>query len=67
MKDLNAWYSKKMDERWGHVVYRRANGEEVKCCSVSAGDEHCMGWDDVEYVGKVTEFVANKQVPHDHR
>ena len=62
MKDeLNAWYSRKMDERWGHTVYRRANGEEVKCTSVSAGEKHCMGWDDVEYVGKVAEFVANHQ------
>lgn len=63
---MRAWYSKKMEARFGYVVYRRANGEEVECTCVTSGPDYGMGWDDVEDRGEVVAFVSS-EVKHDDK
>lgn len=63
--EMKAWYSKKMDAKFGYVVYRRANGEEVECTCVTNGPDHGMGWDDVEDRGEVVMFVRSERINDD--
>lgn len=57
-----AWYSKKAARQNGTVIYRRPDGSEVEVSSVSDDPtKHGLGWDDVEYIGEVTEFVRRSR------
>lgn len=56
MKEIHAFYSRKMDDYCGHVVYKNKNGEEIICTCVCPTMEHGLEWEDVEYMGKVLDI-----------
>jgi hypothetical protein len=53
---MKAYYSAKMAERTGTVIYEDEDGREVECTAVSHGD-HGLKWDDVEDLGPVRRFL----------
>lgn len=61
---FHAWFSKKAADRFGVVVYSKADGTFVNATVVSEKNklEHYL-WDDVEYIGEVVNMVETKAVP----
>lgn len=52
----HAYYSDKMAERNGTVIYEREDGSEVECTAVET-PPHTLGWDDVQDLGPVTRYL----------
>jgi hypothetical protein len=53
---MKAYYSTKMAELTGTVIYEGEDGREVECTAVSEGD-HGLKWDDVEDLGAVKRYL----------
>lgn len=44
----------------GYSVYRTPTGKEVKVTCVTDGRTHNTRWNDIQYVGEVTDWVRNE-------
>ncbi len=55
---LHGWYSEKCAKFSGTVRYRTPDGGEAVVTSVSDGPEHRLFWDDIVFVGMVTEYIG---------
>ena len=51
------WYSVRQSKICGVIVYKTADGKEVEVTTVSPTMDHMTHWDDISYVGPVTDFV----------
>ncbi len=64
---LHGWFSKKMTEDYGSVVYELISGEHVDCTILSRneGDFYDGRVSDVKYMGKVKRkgFVCRSKAP----
>jgi hypothetical protein len=60
----HAFFSKKAADRFGYIVYSKADGSTVNVTIVSEKNklEHYL-WDDVEYIGEVVKLVETKAIP----
>lgn len=56
---MHAWYSKLMDDKYGHVIYAREDGSLVKCTDVCREKDTLMAWPDTQYVGEVSRWVSS--------
>ena len=59
---MHAYYSAQHDARYGHSVYVRASGKEVKVTEITNrrsanGSSGISCWQDSVYVGEVVRFV----------
>lgn len=52
-----AWFSEKQSKLGGVVRYRTVNGSTVDASAVAKTADAIPQWDDVIYLGEVTEFV----------
>jgi hypothetical protein len=59
---MQAYYSAKMAELTGTVIWEGEDGREVECTSVSEG-AHSLAWDDVQELGSVTRWVRQGALP----
>ncbi len=53
-----AWYSEKQAKLGGVVRYRTANGSTVDASGVARSMTGAPQWDDVVFLGEVTDFVC---------
>ena len=53
-----AWFSEKQAKLGGVVRYRTANGSTVEASAVAKTKAGAPKWDDVVYLGEVTDFVC---------
>ena len=58
-KELWAWYSAKMDERCGYVIYENQDGKKIVVTTISYTDKNPYhdSVTDVEFRGKVSKWV----------
>lgn len=54
-----AFYSQKQYNRCGGAVWRTAEGRNVLITAVSDTHDSGCGWDDMQFVGMVTEYVRD--------
>lgn len=64
VRRLHGWWSDKQEEHLrsqygkGSIRYTTPDGGEVSVTNVTdSPDDHCSGWDDMEYVGEVVSPV----------
>lgn len=53
-----AWFSQKQAKLGGVVRYRTANGSTVDASAVAKTKAGAPNWDDVIYLGEVTDYVC---------
>lgn len=63
-----AWYSKTAHDYFGYVIYKKPNGEEIVCTTVSENESGKPSWDDTMFVGMVLSpkndgFVKSCMLP----
>ena len=61
MTRMRAYYSQKMADMDGTILYRGVDGSDVCCSTVSKLDgDHGTKWDDIKFVGLVEGMIARK-------
>jgi hypothetical protein len=53
----HAWYSEEMAKRTGTWIYRHEDGREVEITCITINQDHGTKWDDMAYLGIVTESI----------
>ena len=62
MKTINyGWYSQKMYEKCGAIVYSSPNGEVTVTCVTNNKIASGLGYDDVVFVGELYDFIRREE------
>ena len=59
----HAFFSQKMKEFSGSSFYQTIDGREIEITLMSENKEPNLGWDDVQYLGIVTEYLRKGSEP----
>jgi hypothetical protein len=54
----HGWFSIKQSKIGGTVWYKTPDGGRVECTCVTSDKSHGTKWDDIAYVGEVTEYIS---------
>lgn len=54
-----AFFSPKQYDLCGGIIYRHVDGHEVRVTAISDTEDSGCGWDDMQFVGMVTDYVRD--------